>query len=112
MKKLIEVVQEAGRNCVAIGHFNIADLVLLKGVFQAAHELNVPVMVGASEGEREFAGTRQLAALVRSLREEFDYPIFLNADHSRSFLHSNRLWGLPIPKYTLRIILGLRHWRL
>src|SRR5580692_8646068 len=84
MKKLIEVVQEAGRNCVAIGHFNIADLVLLKGVFQAARELNVPVLVGASEGEREFAGTRQLAVAVRSLREEFDFPIFLNADHTHS----------------------------
>jgi len=43
MKKLIEVVQEAGRNCVAIGHFNIADLVILKGVFEAARELKVPV---------------------------------------------------------------------
>ncbi len=38
MKKLIEVVQEA-ENRVAIGHFNIADLVLLKSVFQAAHEI-------------------------------------------------------------------------
>jgi fructose-bisphosphate aldolase class II len=84
MKKFIEVVQEAGRNCVAIGHFNIADLVLLKGVFQAARELNVPVLVGASEGEREFAGTRQLAAVVQSLREEFDFTIFLNADHTHS----------------------------
>ena len=84
MKKLIEVVQDAGRNCVAIGHFNIADLVLLKGIFEAARELNVPVIVGASEGERAFAGTQQLAALVRSLREEFDYPIFLNADHTHS----------------------------
>jgi len=44
----------------------------------------VPVMVGASEGEREFMGTRQLAAVVRSLREEYDYPIFLNADHTHS----------------------------
>src|ERR1700679_4250302 len=84
MKKLINVVQEAGRNGVAIGHFNIADLVLLKGVFEAASELKVPVMVGASEGERGFAGTRQLAAVVRSLREEFDFPIFLNADHTHS----------------------------
>ena len=84
MKKLIEVVQEAGRNCVAIGHFNIADLVMLKGVFQAARELNLPVMVGASEGEREFVGTRQLAAVVRSHREELDFPIFLNADHTHS----------------------------
>lgn len=84
MKELMEVVREAGKNCVAIGHFNIADLVILKGVFEAARELKVPVLVGASEGEREFAGTRQLAALVRSLREEFDYPIFLNADHTHS----------------------------
>src|SRR6202008_53653 len=84
MQKLIEVVQEAGRNSVAIGHFNIADLVLLKGVFEAARELKVPVIAGASEGEREFAGTRQLAAAVRSLRDEFDFPIFLNADHTHS----------------------------
>jgi len=77
-------VEEAGRRGVGVGHFNIADLVLLKGVFGAARELKVPVIVGASEGERDFAGTRQLAAAVRSLREEFDYPIFLNADHTHS----------------------------
>ena len=59
-------------------------LVLLKAVFAAAREVKVPVLVGASEGEREFLGTRQLAAVVSSLREEFDYPIFLNADHTHS----------------------------
>src|SRR4029077_18132564 len=53
-------------------------------VFAAARELKVPVIVGASEGEREFVGVRQLGALVRSLREEFDFPIFLNADHTHS----------------------------
>src|SRR6202042_1162080 len=46
--------------------------------------LGVPVLVGLSEGERDFVGTRQIAAFVRSLREEFDYPIFLNADHTHS----------------------------
>jgi fructose-bisphosphate aldolase, class II len=84
MKKLIDVVQDAANNSVAVGHFNFADLVLLKGIFEAARELKTPVMVGASEGERAFAGTRLLASAVRSLREEFDYPIFLNADHTHS----------------------------
>ncbi len=84
MKNLMQAIQDAGRKGVAIGHFNIADLVLLKGVFEAAREQNVPVIVGASEGERAFTGTRQVAALVRSLREEFDFPIFLNADHTHS----------------------------
>jgi fructose-bisphosphate aldolase class II len=58
--------------------------VLLKAVFTSAQELNVPVMVGASDGEREFMGVRQIAALVRSLRDEFGFPIFLDADHTHS----------------------------
>jgi fructose-bisphosphate aldolase class II len=68
----------------ALGHFNVADQVLLKAVVAAAAETKLPVFVGASEGEREFFGARQLAALVKSVREESDVPIFLNADHTHS----------------------------
>src|SRR5215813_5485835 len=84
MQTLRDVLKQAEENRVAIGHFNVADLVLLKVVFAAAQELKVPVMTGVSEGEREFVGVRQIAVLVRSLREEFDFPIFLNADHTHS----------------------------
>jgi fructose-bisphosphate aldolase, class II len=84
MQTLREILEQAQKNGVAVGHFNIADLVMLKAVFTSAQELNVPLMVGASEGEREFMGVHQFAALVRSLREEFDFPIFLNADHTHS----------------------------
>lgn len=84
MQGLRDVLEQSQKNGVAIGHFNIADLVLLKAVFSSAQELKVPVLVGVSEGEREFIGVRQITALVRSLREEFDYPVFLNADHTRS----------------------------
>jgi hypothetical protein len=58
--------------------------VLLKAVFTSAQELNVPVLLGASDGEREFMGVRQIAAWVRSLRDEFNFPIFLNANHTHS----------------------------
>src|ERR1700722_19634864 len=84
MRCLRDLLQKAQQSGMAIGHFNVSDLVLLKAVFAAARELNVPVMVGLSEGEREFVGTREIAALVRSLREEFGFPIFLNADHTHS----------------------------
>jgi fructose-bisphosphate aldolase, class II len=83
MQGLRHILEQAP-NGVAVGHFNVSDLVLLKAVFAAAHELNVPVIVGASKGERDFLGARQIANLVRSLREEFDFPIFLNADHTHS----------------------------
>lgn len=84
MKVLRDYLREAEESGKAIGHFNISDLVLLKAVFGAARELNVPVLVGLSEGEREFVGVRGIAAFVRSLHEEFDFPIFLNADHTHS----------------------------
>ena len=85
MKTLRQVIKEAEENKVAIGHFNISDLAALKAIFEAARELKVPVIIGTSEGEREFIGVRRAAALIKSLREEYDYPIFLNADHTYSF---------------------------
>ena len=84
MQGLRDILERAEKDRAAIGHFNVADLVLLKAVFAAARELNVPVLVGASEQERKFMGLRQIAALVRSLRDEFDFPIYLNADHTHS----------------------------
>ena len=84
MQALRDILEKTQATGMAIGHFNIADLVLLKAVFASAQELKVPVLVGVSEGERDFIGVRPIAALVRSLKEEFDFPIFLNADHTHS----------------------------
>ncbi len=91
MLKLKKVLEEAQKNKVAIGHFNISDIVALKAIFESARALSnqlgkqVPVIIGTSEGEREFIGPRQAVALIKSLREEYEYPIFLNADHTHSF---------------------------
>ncbi|SEF78938.1 fructose-bisphosphate aldolase, class II [Bryocella elongata] len=84
MRSLSQLLEQAKMDRVAIGHFNVSDMVLLKAVCSSAMDLQVPVLVGVSEGERRFLGTRQIAALVRSLREEFGFPIFLNADHAHS----------------------------
>ena len=84
MKTLSDVLKQTDKQRIAVGHFNVSDFVLLKAVFGAAKELNVPVIVGASEGERSFMGVSQIASLVSREREEFDFPIFLNADHTHS----------------------------
>ncbi len=84
MSTLREVLQEAGGRRVAVGHFNFSELVVLKAAGEAASELDVPVVMGVSESEREFLGVRQAAALVQSMREEKDRRIFLNADHTHS----------------------------
>jgi len=84
MSTLRNVLTQSQKDGVAVGHFNVASLVMLKAVLGAAVETHVPVLVGASEGERDFLGTRQLAVLLKSLREELDLPAFLNADHTHS----------------------------
>ena len=81
---LREVLTRLEKQGAALGHFNVSDQVLLKAVAAAAAETKLPVLIGASEGEREFFGARQLAALVKSERQESDLPIFLNADHTHS----------------------------
>lgn len=81
---LREIIQEAEARKIAIGHFNISDLTALKAITRAVRELNVPVIVGTSEGEAEFIGFRQAAALVKSIREESGQLVYLNGDHLRS----------------------------
>jgi fructose-bisphosphate aldolase class II len=84
MESLRESLADSARNRVAIGHFNISDLVGLNAVAAAARRLKAPVLIGTSEGERAFIGVRQVAAVVKSIRDEYDFPIFLNADHTHS----------------------------
>ena len=84
MKTLKEVMQDALAHKVAVGHFNISDSNQLNGIAAAARELSVPVIIGVSEGEAEFAGLKKAIAMVRAAGEEFGIDIFINADHAHS----------------------------
>jgi fructose-bisphosphate aldolase class II len=84
MKSLREILTDADGRKVAVGHFNISDLGAFKGITAAAQELKLPVLIGVSEGEREFIGVKTAAALIKSYREQYDFPIYLNADHTHS----------------------------
>ena len=85
MKSLREYIKEAEEKYVAIGHFNISNLEALHGIYNAAKKLNLPVIIGVSEGEEKFAGLEEVYALVNEIRIRDNYPIFLNADHHASF---------------------------
>jgi fructose-bisphosphate aldolase, class II len=84
MDALRGVLTRSEKERTGLGHFNVADVTLLKAVVAAANETKLPVLVGASEGERSFFGVQQLADMVKSLREESGLTVFLNADHTHS----------------------------
>jgi fructose-bisphosphate aldolase class II len=84
MKTLKELLAEQRAQGTAIGHFNMSELGTLVAIANAAHELNVPVMIGTSEGERDFVGMKNAVALIKNLREINGLQVFLNADHTHS----------------------------
>lgn len=85
MKTLREYIKEAEDKGVAIGHFNISNLEAFHGIYQAAKKLNVPVIIGLSEGEEDFVGRNEAIGLIKEVRAKENFPIFLNADHHYSF---------------------------
>jgi len=84
MVKLREALQNASVHHVALGHFNVSDLSGFHAVVKAGRKLNLPLMIGVSEGEREFIGVKEIAALVKIAREEQGAQVYLNADHTHS----------------------------
>lgn len=85
MKTLREYIKEAEESGVAMGHFNISNLEILHAIYNSAKKLNVPIIIGVSEGEEAFVGREEAVALIRVIRERDNYPIFLNADHHSGF---------------------------
>jgi len=83
MKTLREYIKEAEEKKVAIGHFNFSNLEGFHAIVWAAKELGLPIILGVSEGERDFVGIHESVALVKSAREQ-GIPVFLNADHTYS----------------------------
>lgn len=85
MRNLNQILKGAEKNGYAIAHFNFAALETLKGVIEAAKELNSPLILGTSEGERKFFGRLQAVKIIAAFKEETGLELFLNADHTKSF---------------------------
>lgn len=83
--KTIKKAEEEGR---AIGHFNIANLEMLKAISHTAEKYNTQLVVGTSEGERNYLGDHHSVDLIKSYNKEHGskdgYHLFLNADHTET----------------------------
>ena len=84
MITLKEALQDASTRHLALGHFNVSDLSGFHAVVRVGRRLNLPLMIGVSEGEREFIGVKEIALLVKMARDEYGVSLYLNADHTHS----------------------------
>lgn len=85
MKTYLEYINEAKSQGRALGHFNVSTMDGVWAVADAGKSLDLPVIIGVSEGERDYMGVSEIASVVKSIRENRNQPVFLNADHTYSF---------------------------
>jgi len=83
--KPIEIFEKAQIHSYGIGQFNISTDEQIIAAVEAAKELNSPIIIGTSEGEREFIGIEQVVALIKTWKEKTGLPIILHADHCKTF---------------------------
>ncbi|MBI2278928.1 MAG: class II fructose-bisphosphate aldolase [Candidatus Brennerbacteria bacterium] len=98
METLLQVIKDAETRKIAISHFNIANLEQLKAIAHVGMRLNVPVIIGVSEGEREYFGVHHVRDLTKSYNDEHakegGFRLFLNADHTHSLERAKEAAGV------------------
>lgn len=81
---LNEILKKALNEGWATGHFNVSELDHMRSIVEVCAELRSPAIIGTSEGERKHIGLREAVVLRDVFRKEFNIPVFLNADHTKS----------------------------
>jgi len=81
----VRIMKNAQEGKYAVGQFNVSTDEQITAIIEAAKNLNSPVIIGTSEGERDFIGVEQVVALVDTWIANTGLPIILNADHCKSF---------------------------
>ena len=81
---LKEILQQATMEGWATGHFNASELDQMRAIVEACKEMGAPAIIGTSEGEARHFGYAEAVALRDVMRQEYDIPIFLNADHHKT----------------------------
>ena len=83
-----EMLQKAKEGHYAVPQFNINNLEWTKYILEACKELNVPVILGVSEGAAKYmGGFNVVSAMVRELVKSLNIetPVCIHLDHGTSF---------------------------
>ena len=82
-----EMLLKAKKEKYAVPHLNINDLEWAKYILEKCNELNIPVILGVSEGAAKYmGGYHVVAGMVKGLMEDLNIqiPVCLHVDHGSS----------------------------
>lgn len=84
-----DILKDAKENGYAISHFNINNLEWTKYILEVMNDLNLPVILGVSEGAKKYmGGFFTVSSMVNGLIQDLniEVPVVLHLDHGTSFL--------------------------
>ena len=80
-----DILNKAHQENYAVGAFNINNMEMLKAIFEAADEMQSPIIVEASEGAIKYAGANMIYSMTKTLSETYPHiPVALHLDHGTS----------------------------
>jgi len=80
-----QILDHAAENQYGVPAFNVNNLEQMRAVMEAANDTDSPVIIQASAGAREYAGSNFLRHLVISAIEEWPHiPVCMHQDHGAS----------------------------
>ena len=81
-----EMLANAKREKYAVPHFYINNLEWTKYILEECQELNIPVILGVSEGAAKYmGGFETIVGMVKGLVKDKSIPVCLHLDHGQSF---------------------------
>lgn len=79
---LKQILDEAAKGGYGVGAFNVNNMEQIQGIFNAAQELESPLIIQASFNAVKYAGLKFLQALMKAATETYpDVPVALHLDH-------------------------------
>lgn len=80
-----EILKAALAGKYGVGAFNSMNLEITQAILETAEEQKSPVIIQISEGARKYAGTLNLAHLMRDMASRLSIPVAIHLDHGSSF---------------------------
>lgn len=85
LMSLRQLLDHAAENAYGVPAFNVNNLEQVRAIMTGADEVNSPVILQASAGARQYAGSNFLRHLIQAAIEEFPHiPIVMHQDHGVS----------------------------
>lgn len=78
-----EIIEEIRKKKRALLHYNVATFEQFKAGIEAIKITKIPLIIGVSEGERNYFGINYIEDLIDEAKEK-GINVFLNADHCKS----------------------------